>query len=189
MAFPTAVMYQTFVCPAVRRISLSASTRLRELIREQIHETVIAEPVILSSYWYLPYWYVLTIFEELRRFCPEVVVELLGGKKLLLCSVLPEDDFLHTQEVMTVPELIVEPDISPEIRTPELQFDLSEVPPAQDKNFLDTVLYVKQRVTYVKNLKFTGATDPFTALLSYVIWLKYAQSIRYIEEEQFLELV
>ena len=189
MALPTGVIYETFVCPAVRHTSPHSFVHLRELVKKEIQESVIGEPVVISSYLHRPHWYLFIVFEELRRLCSEVAIEVLEEKKLLLSSLLPRQDFLHTEEVIILPELISEPDIVPDVRTPELEFDLSEVSPAQDENFIDTILYVKQRVKYVKNLVLTGQNDPFTSLLCYVVWLKYTQSIVYKEEEQVLKLV
>lgn len=169
--------------------SLDNIVLIREQIQKKIRETVIGEPISLLLSSDIPGWQYILVFEELRRSCPEIVIEISPSTYILLYSILPKDKFTHSQTIRVFPELLFEPDTVPEHYASEVTFDVSDVPRAHEQNCIDTILYIKQRVKYTEKLVLTGTSDPLTTLLSYVVWIKYAQSIEYKEQDQFLKLV
>lgn len=183
MSSKSSIYYKEFSCPHINYTASPSKTLLESHLLQEINETVVGEPIKLVDFAHAPNWYVLFVFEMLRKNCPEVVLDVSQEQKLLLFSVLSSEEYTRSENVFMIPELIFESHIVPVERVQEYTFDLSHIPLPQGKDvfhtLLHTVLFVKQKMKFVEKLILTGKSDPLTSLLVYAIALKYSKSIVY----------
>lgn len=193
MSSKSPIYYKEFSCPHINHTASPSKTLLESHLLQEINETVVGEPVKLVDFAHAPNWYVLFVFEMLRKNCPEVVLDIGEEHCLLLFSVLSSEEYARSENVLIIPEFIFESHIVPAQRDSEYTLDFSHILAPQGKDmfhaFLHTVLFVKQKMKFVEKLILMGKSDPITSLIVYGVALKYSKSIVYQDPTFTLDII
>ncbi|MDP2684971.1 MAG: hypothetical protein Q8P20_08115 [bacterium] len=138
---------------------------------------------ILIPFSDLPAWHLMLIFEYLRKNTPEIALETSDRELTVIYTIVSDEKYARHENTHVYPELFTLITEKPKKREPEIIFDLSKIE-YKNKEVIDIILSIKQKVAFTDKLVFVNSKDNITALLAYAIWLPFANSVEYREDNK-----